>query len=324
MKTLQQEGIQVFMELGPQPILLGMGRRCLAEGDSEEENWLPSLRPQVPDSQLIYRSLGALYVRGAPVNWAGVYRNHAYRWTTLPSYPIQRKRFWTDSPELGTSARRISSSSFFFLLLSPPTSPLLDHDLFAPTESILFETRFGVAELPVLADPGFRHGRGVGGLPAVHDSGAAEKHLVRGRSTLRMWSCIRHWRPRRRRDPSISPSRRRSRGATKASFRLVSVTVNSGAEQGTPHVTGSVQMLSRSSQHSPLDVSLCGSGGTSSIPRWWASRCMMPISVVISSGARVISGLNLRLGRMRPSDARLPDIDEGIPLAVDGYQLHQV
>jgi acyl transferase domain-containing protein len=109
MKTLQQDGIRVFVELGPQSTLLGMGRHCMVDGETQDADWLPSLRPNVPDQQNIFRSLGALYVKGAPVNWAAVYRDQDYRWTTLPHYPFQRKRFWIDSvrhtarPNRGTS-----------------------------------------------------------------------------------------------------------------------------------------------------------------------------------------------------------------------------
>merc|ERR1712178_551137 len=42
MKVLQQEGYEIFLEIGPKPILLGMGRRCLPDNLGE---WLPSLRP---------------------------------------------------------------------------------------------------------------------------------------------------------------------------------------------------------------------------------------------------------------------------------------
>lgn len=97
MKTLLHEGIHAFVELGSQPTLLSMGRHCIAKDDTDKSKWLPSLRPQVPDLQLMYRSLGALYVSGAPMNWSGVYGERKYRWTTLPSYPFQRQRYWIDS-----------------------------------------------------------------------------------------------------------------------------------------------------------------------------------------------------------------------------------
>ncbi|GFZ92562.1 type I polyketide synthase [Okeania sp. KiyG1] len=42
MKELHQQGYDTFLEIGPKPILVGMGRQCLPE---EIGLWLPSLRP---------------------------------------------------------------------------------------------------------------------------------------------------------------------------------------------------------------------------------------------------------------------------------------
>ena len=44
----------------------------------------------------LLNSLGALYVRGANVDWAGFERDHAHRRISLPTYPFQRERFWVD------------------------------------------------------------------------------------------------------------------------------------------------------------------------------------------------------------------------------------
>ncbi|NER48931.1 MAG: type I polyketide synthase, partial [Symploca sp. SIO1A3] len=45
MATLHQQGYKLFLEIGPKPVLLGMGRQCLPE---EIGVWLPSLRPGIP------------------------------------------------------------------------------------------------------------------------------------------------------------------------------------------------------------------------------------------------------------------------------------
>jgi acyl transferase domain-containing protein len=61
-KTLHKQGNQLFLEVGPKPILLGMGRQCLAE---DVGVWLPSLRPGVEEWQQMLLSLGQLYVQGS-------------------------------------------------------------------------------------------------------------------------------------------------------------------------------------------------------------------------------------------------------------------
>jgi len=67
-KTLHEQGNQLFLEIGPKPILLGMGRRCLPEDSGV---WLPSLRPGVEEWQQMLDSLGKLYGQGAKVDWLG-------------------------------------------------------------------------------------------------------------------------------------------------------------------------------------------------------------------------------------------------------------
>ena len=56
------------MEIGPSPVLLGMGARCFPESESV---WLPSLKRGEGDWQRMLTSLAELYVRGAEVDWVG-------------------------------------------------------------------------------------------------------------------------------------------------------------------------------------------------------------------------------------------------------------
>nr|WP_293110877.1 phosphopantetheine-binding protein [Okeania sp. SIO2F4] len=96
MKAVQQQGIDIFLEVGPKPILLGMGRRCLPE---DEGVWLPSLRPKVGEWQQILSSLSELYVKGARIDWSGFDGAYQRQKVTLPTYPFQRQRYWIESEE---------------------------------------------------------------------------------------------------------------------------------------------------------------------------------------------------------------------------------
>src|SRR5690606_13283119 len=98
METLRQLGIDVFLEIGPKPILLEMGCQCLPEATGA---WLPSLRQGQSDWQQMLSSLGELYSRGAPVNWLGFDRDYTRRQVVLPTYPWQRSRYWMETPETG-------------------------------------------------------------------------------------------------------------------------------------------------------------------------------------------------------------------------------
>ena len=65
--TLGELGCQIFIELGPQPHLLTMGKRCFPKGIG---TWLPSLTKGQDDWQCLLQSLSALYVQGVSIDWA--------------------------------------------------------------------------------------------------------------------------------------------------------------------------------------------------------------------------------------------------------------
>ncbi|WP_246844636.1 type I polyketide synthase, partial [Hydrocoleum sp. CS-953] len=94
MITLHEKGYELFLEIGPKPILLGMGRRCLPR---EVGVWLPSLRPGVDEWQLMLSSLGQLYAQGYKVNWLEFHQGYNCEKVVLPTYPFQRERYWVEA-----------------------------------------------------------------------------------------------------------------------------------------------------------------------------------------------------------------------------------
>ncbi|WP_424102387.1 beta-ketoacyl synthase N-terminal-like domain-containing protein [Moorena producens] len=93
-KELNQQGYETFLEIGPKPISLGMGRQCLPEGAGL---WLPSLREGVEEWQQMLSSLGQLHVQGAKVDWLGFDQDYAREKVPLPTYPFQRQRYWVET-----------------------------------------------------------------------------------------------------------------------------------------------------------------------------------------------------------------------------------
>jgi acyl transferase domain-containing protein len=103
--ALHSQGIQIFLEIGPKPVLLSMAggdsgqwgtggseQRAGGRGqEAERTALLPSLRPGQSDWQQLLGSLGELYVRGVQVDWEGVDQGHARRKVALPTYPFQRQ-----------------------------------------------------------------------------------------------------------------------------------------------------------------------------------------------------------------------------------------
>ncbi len=92
-------GARAFVEVGPAPVLLGLGHACLPDADAL---WLPSLRPAREEHAQILESLGSLYVSGATVRWEAL-DGVAGRRASLPTYPFQRERYWFEEAPRATT-----------------------------------------------------------------------------------------------------------------------------------------------------------------------------------------------------------------------------
>ena len=86
-------GITHFVEVGPHPVLLGMGAECLA---GEPVEWLPSLRRDREDWSDLIESVQRLYVCGADVDWTAFDRGYSRTRVALPTYPFRQRRHWAD------------------------------------------------------------------------------------------------------------------------------------------------------------------------------------------------------------------------------------
>ena len=147
MQTLADRGCEIFLEIGPSPTLIGLGRRCLAGDDCA---WLPSLRPGRNDWQSLLDSLAQLYVRGAKIDWVGFDRPYSRRKVALPTYRFQRKRYWAGSlpdasghPLAGRAAPARNGGD---------SHPLLGQRLFAAVKEQIFESQFSANRPATLAD----------------------------------------------------------------------------------------------------------------------------------------------------------------------------
>jgi len=142
METLQTMGCDVLLELGPQPTLLGMGRRCWPE---EQGLWLPSLRKGRDDEQQMLASLAQLYTAGLDINWAAVESSPTAgrQRVPLPTYPFQRQRYWLEP--MAQRAHRVA----------PPqtgTHLLLGERVASPLRDIQFQIQLDSAQQPFLTE----------------------------------------------------------------------------------------------------------------------------------------------------------------------------
>ncbi len=97
-ETLRAEGVSVFVEIGPSPVL------CEMAAASPGELWLPSLSKGRDDWETILETFSKLYTRGAPVSFDGLDRSYRRRRVSLPTYPFERERFWIETSTSGSEA----------------------------------------------------------------------------------------------------------------------------------------------------------------------------------------------------------------------------
>ncbi|NEP79534.1 MAG: SDR family NAD(P)-dependent oxidoreductase [Okeania sp. SIO3B3] len=138
MDALEKQGVEIFLEVGPKPILLGMGRRCLSQ---DVGVWLPSLRPDVTQFSQMLSSLGDLYVRGVKVDWVEFDGEYSRQKVTLPTYPFQRQRYWIDNYSRGANSVSVSSNNGF-VTEEGISHPLLGSKLLLPfAQQFRFQTK---------------------------------------------------------------------------------------------------------------------------------------------------------------------------------------
>lgn len=142
MRTLWEEGIRSYLEAGPHPVLLGMGRACVP---GDQANWLPSIRRNAESEPVILDSLARVYVSGVDVDWSAVYSRQA-RPRTLPTYPFQRERY-------GPDLHRLVSPGTTTGFESKGGIPLLGHPVDSPgIDGLLFEGSIGIGDPAFLND----------------------------------------------------------------------------------------------------------------------------------------------------------------------------
>ncbi|NKC10722.1 MAG: SDR family NAD(P)-dependent oxidoreductase [Gammaproteobacteria bacterium] len=125
--------IETFVEVGPRPTLLGLGRGCVPAQDS---TWLPSLRPEAQWTTLLY-SLAQLHLRGANINWLRFHGARRQK-VTLPNYPWRRQRYWTDIQSTAPAG--------------PVLHPLVHRRFATASSSAIFESNLSASDPAYLAD----------------------------------------------------------------------------------------------------------------------------------------------------------------------------
>jgi len=121
LQTLRDAGVDTLIEMGPEPVLLG-----IAGQEWEDVQRLPSLRGG-RERQTVLDSLARLYEGGADIDWAAVTRHHATdrRFVAAPTYPFQRERHWalTDTAVRDRRVRPLDALGLVWSEQALPTGP---------------------------------------------------------------------------------------------------------------------------------------------------------------------------------------------------------
>jgi len=103
-RLLEEPG-RVLLEVGPGNSLAGMARQ-----HPDRQPWQPALaslpgpRERKPESQVLLRTVGELWLHGVTADWTGFYRHERRRRCPLPTYPFERQRYWVELDSAGAEA----------------------------------------------------------------------------------------------------------------------------------------------------------------------------------------------------------------------------
>jgi len=137
-RQMQNElGANLFLEIGPQPVLRSYINDCLKEM-GRKGRILPTVLRNNDDPRLVHRAAALCMLGGGKVNWQRHFPQPA-RFVQLPNYPWQRERHWHPvTPESqGTLTRH-------------KIHPLLGYLL--PLHTLTWENQLDTVKYPSLAD----------------------------------------------------------------------------------------------------------------------------------------------------------------------------
>ncbi|CZS96970.1 uncharacterized protein RAG0_06078 [Rhynchosporium agropyri] len=89
-KTLQEFGVENFLEIGPTAALA---------------NYVVGAVPTRAKIESLLQALGSLHVRGVKVDWKAVFADNTAGPIALPLYKFQRQRYWLDLPQTESTKR---------------------------------------------------------------------------------------------------------------------------------------------------------------------------------------------------------------------------
>jgi len=163
-RPLWQE-LRLWLELGPHPVLTGLGRPWLAHGE-----WVPTLRRGHDDWQAMLAAVATLWTHGVSLDRRGGEPTRARRVVGgLPTYPFERERHWVEPPPRPQADDATPAGAH----------PLLGRRLRSAAPTPQFEARLSANAPAFLADHRV-HGLAIMPSPAQIEMAAAAAAEVLG------------------------------------------------------------------------------------------------------------------------------------------------
>ncbi|MEV0041754.1 type I polyketide synthase, partial [Streptomyces sp. NPDC050804] len=141
-RTLGEQGVRTFVELGPDGVLAALAQESVPEGAVS----VPVLRKDRPEEISAVTALAHLHVGGALVEWPAFFAGVDARSVDLPTYAFQHQWFWPQPSSAGPRDVRAAG-------LGSAGHPLLGAAVeLAEGEGALFTARLSVQSHSWLAD----------------------------------------------------------------------------------------------------------------------------------------------------------------------------
>ncbi|MFI1002971.1 thioester reductase domain-containing protein [Streptomyces galbus] len=102
-RTLHEQGVTTFVEIGPDSVLSGLAREVLDDLGATAVT-VPLLHRDRPEPDSLVSALGRLHEAGVPVDWERFLAGTGARRVALPTYAFQHERYWLDATETSADA----------------------------------------------------------------------------------------------------------------------------------------------------------------------------------------------------------------------------
>ncbi len=93
MKTLAKLGCNVFIEPGPNSVLIGMGKRCLPNINAV---WVGTIKKNKNDWDFLLQNVGELFTSNIPFNWKGFDKGYNRYKVQLPTYAFKKEKYYVE------------------------------------------------------------------------------------------------------------------------------------------------------------------------------------------------------------------------------------